>query len=211
VARIAGRLRSLLRGLAWSVFSGGVFYLRAWRLAWQVSRRAPCFAEGEVLLVPGYRLQADEVPPAYARRLRRARRLWRPDRRLLLSGCAAGPDDRSEALAGFSFLRDLGLPSSARVTLDVRAWDTRQNLIEAHRRLLPEETLVIISNRWHLARCALLARQLGLRAKICAAERRWHGDAFAWIALCREAFALLCFCGREAATLSPKLILDTQR
>lgn len=202
------RIRLLARGLGLCLISGGWYLLRAWRLVYAVARRAPCFVEGEVLLVPGYRLQGDEVPPAYARRLRRACRLWRSDRRLLLSGVAAGPNQQSEALAGYAFLRDLGLPAGAPVELDVHARDTEENLIEGQRRLRGGESLVIISNRWHLARCAVLARQLGLPTRLCAAERRWMGDLFGLLALCREAFALLCFCGRDALRATPGQLLD---
>ena len=207
----ADRLQCIARGLALCLSSAGLLYLRAWRLAYAVARRAPCYADGEALLVPGFRLRGDEVPAAYAARLRRACRLWRSDRRLLLSGIAAAPEAQSEALAGYAFLRDLGLPASAPVELDVLARDTAENLSEARRRLREGESLVIISNRWHLARCALLARQLGLPAKLCAAERRWQGHPYALLALCREAFALLCFCGSEAARITPRQLLDDQR
>jgi uncharacterized SAM-binding protein YcdF (DUF218 family) len=208
---LAHRLLCLGRGFALCLFSAGFLYLRAWRLVFEVARRAPCFADGSVLLVPGFRLQDDEVPAAYARRLRRACRLWRRDRRLLLSGVAAGPDQQSEALAGYAFLCDLGLPAHATVDLDVLARDTAENLAQAQRRVRQGERLVLISNRWHLARCAVLARQLGLPVKLCAAERRWQSDAYAWLALCREAFALLCFCGLAGARSAPRELLESLR
>jgi uncharacterized SAM-binding protein YcdF (DUF218 family) len=205
------RLICLGRGVALCLCSAGLLYLRAWQLVFEVARRAPCFADGSVLLVPGFRLQDDEVPPAYARRLRRACRLWRRDRRLLLSGVAAGPEQQSEALAGYAFLRDLGLPAHAAVDLDVLARDTAENLAEAQGRVRQGERLVLISNRWHLARCAVLARQLGLPVKLCAAERRWQSDLHAWLAVCREAFAMLCLCGVAGARTPPRELLDGLR
>lgn len=196
------------RGLWLCLASGGWAYVRAWRLAFEVARRARCYAEGEVLLVPGFLLVDDEVPPPYARRLRRALRLWSPHHRLLLSGVAAGPESQSEALAGYGYLRDLGLPASAMVELDAMARNTAENLRQARDRLTHAQALVIVSNRWHLARCALLARQLGVPAKLCAAERRWRNDLFGLAALCREAFALLCFLGRDATRHDPRQLLD---
>ncbi len=207
----ARRLGCLLRGFWLCLSSGGIAYLRAWQLALQVGKRAPSFADGDLLLVPGYRLHGDEIPLAYARRLRRARRLWGPSRRLLLSGLAAYPHAQSEALAGYGYLRDLGLPGDAVVELDVVAGDTEENLRQAQLRAGAAESLVIISNRWHLARCALLARQLGIPAKLCAAERRWRSDAFVLLALAREAFALLCLCGRAASTTTSRQLLEDQR
>lgn len=191
--------------------SFGWAYLRAWQLALLVARQARCFAEGELLLVPGHRLRADDLPPAYQRRLRRACRLWRSDRRLLISGAAAAAEEQSEALAGYAFLRDLGLPVAAAVELDQTARDTRDNLVEARRRLRTDETLVVISNRWHLARCALLARQIGIEAKLCAAERYWQNDSASRLALCREAFALLCFCGLDAVRTPARSLLENAR
>lgn len=205
------RLGCLLRGLWLCLASGGLDYLRAWRLALVVGQRAPSFATGSLLLVPGYRLHEDEVARPYARRLRRAVRLWRPAHRVLLSGRATFRGGQSEALAGYGFLRDLGLPASADVELDVVAADTADNLCQARSRALPGDSLVIISNRWHLARCALLARQFDMPAKLCAAERHWHTDLFVLMALSREAFALLCFCGREAAAITPRQLLEPQR
>lgn len=191
--------------------SGGWLWWRSVRLVLAVARRAPCYAEGQVLLVPGYRLHGDEVPYPYALRLRRAVRLWRPGRRLVLSGAAAGPGQPSEALAGYVGLRDLGLPAAAPVDLDEAARDTLGNLAAARERSRRGETAVVISNRWHLARCALLARQIGLDVKLCAAERRWRANAFAGLALCREAFAILCCCGAEAARIPPHRLLETLR
>nr|WP_282452686.1 YdcF family protein [Lysobacter sp. CAU 1642] len=156
-------------------------------------------------------MHGDEVPKTYVRRLRRARRLWSPDRRIVLSGFAARAGEQSEAHAGYAFLRDLGLPGSAQVDLDIQARDTEENLREAARRTAAGETLVIISNRWHLARCILIARRLGVAAKPCAAERRWQGGVFAWLALGREALALLAHGGRDALHASPNSLLEPPR
>lgn len=193
-----------------SLLSGGAAWWRATRLVWQVARRAPCFAEGQVLVVPGYRLRDDEIPLPYAQRLLRALRLWVPAGRLLLSGTAATRNDQSEALAGYGFLRDAGLPDSAVVLLDSHARDTDENLRMAAHYLRDADAgdVVVVSNRWHLARIAWLLRRHELRWKVCAAERRWRPNAFAWLAIAREGLALLALAGDEVTRLDSRRLLE---
>lgn len=198
----------LLRALGWTLLSGGWLWWRACRVSWVVARIAPPHARGAVLLVPGYRLRDDEVTPAYARRLRRALELCRGGQRLLLSGYARRRDQPSEALAGFAYLCDLGLPADVAVQLDVCARDTEENLAEAARLLPPGRSAVIISNRWHLARCAWLARRAGLAWPVCAAERRWRPDLFAWAALLRDGLSLLSYCGPQVLRIDPRKLLE---
>lgn len=190
--------------------SAGWRWWQACRIVAEVARRAPCFAEGAILVVPGYRLDEDAIPPPYASRLQRALRLWRPEGLLLLSGTAATLGDQSEALAGYAFLRDAGLPATARVVLDPHARDTDENLrMAAHwLRSATAGEVVVISNRWHLARIAWLLRRHGLAWKVCAAERRWRPDGFARLALLREGLALLAYAGGEVARLQSRRLLE---
>lgn len=202
--------RRLLRGLWLCLRSGGALWWRALRLVVGVARTAPTYAEGACLLVPGHRLAYDEVPPAYARRLKRALRLWHPRCRLLLSGTAAADASQGEALAGFVYLRDHGLPPGAQVELDSVGHTTEQAMRDTRQRLGADVAVVIVSNRWHLARCVWLARAAGLRVRACAAERRLLLDAYVLVALAREAFLLLCDGGEAAILCTPKQLTDPE-
>lgn len=199
------------RALGLIVASGGLYWWQCCQRVLDVARRAPTWAEGEVILVPGYRLRDDDIPAAYAVRLAAALRLWRPQRGLLLSGTAASRESQSEALAGFAHLCDLGLPPSAPVLLDSSARDTEENLRGASALLGRQSTVLVVSNRWHLCRCAMLIRRLNLPWKVCAAELRWRPDWFAWLALAREGLILLALDGAAAARLDTRTLLDNQR
>jgi hypothetical protein len=60
--------------------------------------------------------------------------------------------------------------------LEAESRDTLQNLRNARRDLLRATAtlprVALLSNRYHLARCALFARQLGFDWELCAAEPR---------------------------------------
>ncbi len=215
------RALRILRALAFTFGSGGVLLWLTARRIHAVARLASCRAPGAaIVVVPGYRLAGGEVPPPFAARLSRALQLWRRDRAriLLLSGAAAHPDGPSEAAGGLALLCDLGLPPDARVVLDSLARDTDENLRNAAGLLErspgsdnPPADVVIVSNRWHLARCAWHAEQLGLPWRICAAERRWQPHPFALVALLREAASLLSFAGPAAARIDPHRLMRLHR
>ena len=67
--------------------------------------------------------------------------------------------------------------------IESQSRDTLQNLRNA-RLLLGEgmrTRVTLLSNRYHLARCALFARQLGFDWELCAAEARLRmGPATLW-------------------------------
>jgi len=213
----------MLRALLLAVGSGGTLVLlAAWRVLW-VARRASTRSPGSRwVLVPGCMLDRGEIIPAHARRLRRALRLWQrdPSRQLLLSGAAEHPEAASEAEAGLGHLCDLGLPDDVTVLLDVCARDTEENLLGACRLLPPGDAgaalpataaVVVVSNRWHLARCGWLLREHGLRWRVCAAETRWQPGAADWWAVLREALGLLALAGAGIIRTDPDLLLRPHR
>jgi uncharacterized SAM-binding protein YcdF (DUF218 family) len=163
---------SLTVALLAVLLSAGLLYLVYLRRVWRVAAASGSRAEGDgPVLVFGKRL-VDGGPDAdYRRRLERALDLVRqPPRPLLLLG--GGPPGVTEAEVGLAALREAGLPSAVPVQLEDRSLDTLQNLRNA-RRLLDSGRrgpLLLVSNRYHLARCASLAAALGLDYRLCAAE-----------------------------------------
>ena len=182
--------RDVLHGavvaVAACVLSAGLVYLGYFVHVLRVARKAPCTpaiaAEATVACVlvfgkhaPGGRPDAD-----FGARLDRAALLWherRPQRMLLLGGGPAGmPTEADLAREG---LLARGIASDAPLLLEATSRDTLQNLRNA-RDLLRSGLdagamrvhVVLLSSRYHLARCALFARQLGLQADVCAAEAR---------------------------------------
>lgn len=187
--------RRLARALGWTVLSGGWLWWRAVRLVVAVARRAPSYVEADYWLLPGYRLQHDQVSPVLALRLQRCLRLWRPGQHWVLSGFAVDPDSRSEALAGYVYLRDHGLPAGAQLRLEQKARDTCENLQHLPPDWRAAPALGLVSSRWHLARCIWLGQSLGIALKPCAAERRWRPGLSTWWQVGREALALLSWAG----------------
>ncbi len=96
---------------------------------------------------------------------------------LLLGGGPAGmPTEADLAREG---LLARGIASDAPLLLESASRDTLQNLRNARDLLASgldagasRMRVVLLSSRYHLARCALFARQLGLDAELCAAEAR---------------------------------------
>jgi len=129
------------------------------------------------LLVFGQRLQHDQPALDYRLRLRRALALLELHRAaplMLLGGHSGGT--RSEAEAGHAWLRRHGLPADAHVQLEQDSVDSLENLRHARRLLgadrpqAPLPPVALVSSRYHLARCQLLARRLGFDSVPVAAE-----------------------------------------
>lgn len=199
--------RRLGRALGWTLLSGGWLWWCALQRVVEVGKRAPSFVDADYWLLPGFELDHDQVQRFYAERLWRCLRLWKPGQSWCLSGCAIDADSRSEALAGLVFLRDHGLVPVANLVLDERARDSAENLQGLPTDWPADAVIAVLSNRWHLARCAWLANALGIRIKLCAAERRWRPQLGAWLMAAREALALLSWVGPEIRRISAEQLL----
>lgn len=162
------------------VLSAGLVYLGYFAHVVRTARRAPTVpGRGETLLLfgkhaPGGRLDAD-----FAARIARTADLWRlqPPRMIVLLGGSA-PGHPAEAEVAHAALLAEGVAADAPLRLETASRDTLQNLRNA--RVLLAGTahggpVTLISSRYHLARCALFARQLGFDWELCAAEPalRW--------------------------------------
>jgi len=136
-----------------------------------------------IALVFGRRLENDAPEHDYQLRLRRVLILaeqQQTDHVLLLGGCSGG--QCSEAAAGHAWLLQHGLATDVRVELEQNSVDSLENLRQA-RRLLQAQAdraglppVALVTSRYHLARCLLLARRLGFNATPIAAEpaMSWH-------------------------------------
>jgi uncharacterized SAM-binding protein YcdF (DUF218 family) len=163
------------------VLSAGLVYLGYFLHVWRVARQAPCRPErGECVLVFGKHAPQGRIDVDFAARLDRAASLWRerrPASVVLLGGGAEGEPSEADVARGGLLARGFG--DDIPMRLEARSRDTLQNLRNARDLLrtgmassgsLPRVTL--LSNRYHLARCALIARQLGFDCELCAAEPR---------------------------------------
>ena len=127
-----------------------------------------------VVLVFGRRLLHDAPGPDYQQRLARALSLVEQGHadHLLLLGGRSGVQ-QSEAAAGEQWLRQHGLRGDVRLELEQDSVDSLENLRHARQLLLADARLppvALVTSRYHLARCRMLARRLGFDSLPIAAE-----------------------------------------
>lgn len=160
------------------LLSGGLIWLGYLIHVCRVAARSPLLPPRRmVVLVFGRRLEAGLPQHDYCQRLRRALTLVqaaRTDHLLLLGGCSDG--QRSEAAAGLEWLLQNGLPQRTRVELEQDSMDSLENL--RHARCLLQlasvgaglPSVALVTSRYHMARCLMLAQRLGLDSVPVAAE-----------------------------------------
>jgi uncharacterized SAM-binding protein YcdF (DUF218 family) len=167
------------------LLSGGLVWLGYLIHVCRVAARSPLAPPRRMTaLVFGRRLENDAPEHDYQLRLQRVLTLVeqrQTDHVLLLGGCSGG--QRSEAAAGHAWLQQQGLSAEVWVELEPDSVDSLENLRQA-RQLLQAQSdgaelppVALITSRYHLARCLLLARRLGLDVVPIAAEPAisWHG------------------------------------
>ncbi len=160
------------------LLSAGTVWLAYLIHVCRVAARSPLAPPRRMItLVFGRRLEREVPEHDYRQRLQRALALAQSqhtDHLLLLGGASAG--QVSEASAGHAWLQQQGLPAGVRVELEQNSADSLENLRHA-RQLLQELSadtglppVALVTSRYHLARCLLLARRLGLNGVPIAAE-----------------------------------------
>lgn len=161
------------------VLSAGLVYVGYFVHVLRIARRAPCLPErGECVLLFGKHAPQGRIDRDFEARLDRAVLLWRqrPPLSVVLLGGGA-PDEPSEAELARQGLFARGLAIDAPLRLEAQSRDTLQNLRNARSMMGlglrddgTRQRVTLLSSRYHLARCALFARQLGFDAELCAAE-----------------------------------------
>jgi uncharacterized SAM-binding protein YcdF (DUF218 family) len=174
-AAVAAVAMAASLGLVWLAYAAYV---------WRVAARSPLAPpDRRDLLVFGRRLVDDRPERDFRERLERALVLAREGRvgRLFLLGGRSG-GRVSEAAAGAAWLREHGLPPDCAPRLEQASTDSLDNLRHARSLLREEGTrdlppVALVTSRYHLPRCLLLARWLGFEASVAvAAEERLRLD-----------------------------------
>jgi uncharacterized SAM-binding protein YcdF (DUF218 family) len=114
---------------------------------------------------------------------------------ILLGGASAG-ETISEARAGALYLEELSSGPPERLLLEESSRDTLENLRNARRVMRSRSAslpLTLISSRYHLARCGMFARSLGLNYQLCAAEKNWRWSAAQIVPILKEALYVCWF------------------
>lgn len=183
---------------------GGLYVWALWR-TWRCARTSACDAgELRFAIVFGKRLRDGRPDRDYRWRLRRALELLRryPDLVVLISGGHSGSStEPSEAECGRDWLLRRLPEAASRVYIEPGSIDTVDNLRRA-RALLPPGPVLLVSSRYHLARCCLLAQHLAIPARPGAAEPALPLRRRTMVLLLREAgYHMLFVVGRVWARL----------
>jgi uncharacterized SAM-binding protein YcdF (DUF218 family) len=165
------------------LLSGGLVWLGYLLHVCRIAARSPTEPPRRMtVLVFGRRLEQGAPGADYRERLARALALMRgqlADNVLLLGGrSGAGP---SEAVAGYAWLEQQGMPPDVPVRLEQESVDSLENLRHARGLLRPARDAILppvalLTSRYHLARCLLLARRLGFEGLPVAAEPGFAPD-----------------------------------
>lgn len=135
-------------------------------------------APADWILVPGRRLLGSAVTLDYAARLDRAVAIAaaQPQAQILVLGGKTGEGPFTEAEQGRRYLIQRGI-APERIHMESGSLHTLENLQNAREQLGDRPgRILLVTSRFHLARCHSLAVGLGLDVRPCAAEA-----GFAWL------------------------------
>ncbi|MCI0653644.1 MAG: YdcF family protein [Methylococcaceae bacterium] len=147
------------------------------------------FPRDSVYLVFGKQLVGNQPDREYIARLDRL--IECGCRRAILMGGQTPGNDLSEALAGLEYLKSRRITLHA-VHLEQDSRSTLENLRNS-RALIRNSDAVIISNRYHLCRCSILATSFAIQHHVCAAEQHFRLDAETIVKCLIEAFYIHWF------------------
>ncbi len=141
----------------------------------RIARNTPGDADScSGCFVFGKRLVNGSIDDEYRLRLKRAMQLIheQPECLVLLLGGTTSAGAPSEAESGLLYLQQHGLPEQYNIRLEEQSQNTLDNLQNARQMLQREQIdqVILISSRYHLARCRLIANSLNIEHVLCAAE-----------------------------------------
>ena len=166
-------LRSLSRlALGAAVFVGG-HYVRVSCIGWRNEITLSQAPAKPLIVVLGAMVRRGNSPSEMLQdRLETGLELWRlRGGRFLLSGDGR-PGRKDEVRAMRDYLRARGVPAET-LCGDAAGYDTYESIARL-RNAAPVAPVVIVTQRFHLARALYLARGLGLEVRGLAADRRFY-------------------------------------
>jgi uncharacterized SAM-binding protein YcdF (DUF218 family) len=166
----------------------------------RIARTQPGSITGvDNLFVFGKKLIDGNIDNEYKRRLDSAHGLItkNPQIRLILLGGAPREGGISEAQAGLDYLRSRGIDQKHKIQLEERSRNTLENLRHAQQLLFPDgiesTPIILVTNRYHLARSALIADSLGFTPVLYPADGEFPASSWDWGKLLKEAFYIFWF------------------
>ena len=171
--------------------TAGLSYLLCVKKIFKTAKNETHHCDSDAMVfVLGKKLINDKPDDEYALRLNRVAAILNNsnDSQAIVLGGKTGDATISEAHAGKLFLEENKIDTS-RVKLEHASRNTLENLKNAIELLkLENNKVVIVSNRYHLARAGKMAKGFGLKVELCAAEENFKLDVIAVIKLLIEGF-----------------------
>jgi len=167
---------TILLSIVVVLITSGLSLLLSWAYVIQVARRNQTkVLDDNSILVHGKCLINEQPDHDYRIRLQRAITIVKsnnPKSIYILGGKTDGTDI-SEAQAGKNYLIDAGIDSKL-IVLEEQSQNTLENL-KRFRDIIktdPQQVL-LITNRYHLARCLMMAKGFGIDVTACPAEDKF--------------------------------------
>lgn len=173
------------------IFStAGISYLIYLRKTFLSAKYTKTYCQNnKMVCVLGKKLLNDKPDDEYLLRLERACYILEngDSSEVLLLGGKTGRATISEAYAGKEYLLRNSIDET-RIFLEEKSRNTLENFLNATDLLRNKnKEIVVVSNRYHLARAKQLAVGLGLKVELCAAEDKFNMNASTLFKLMLEA------------------------
>lgn len=168
----------------------GISYLIYLRKIYLSAKHTKTYCQNnKMICILGKKLLNDKPDDEYLLRLERARNILDSgdSSEVLLLGGKTGRATISEAYAGKEYLLKNSIDES-RIYLEEKSRNTLENFLNAIDLLRnKDKEIVVVSNRYHLARAKQLAVGLGLKVELCAAEEKLNMNVSTLFKLLLEA------------------------
>ncbi len=183
---------TLILSILLLTLTAGLSLAWAFRYVWRVARQTG-YQPGpaDFIWVLGRQLKDNHISSRFQQRLDRAATLKRPGQVIMILGGRTGTNTLSEAAAGKAYLVAQGIPENE-IGVEDKSRHTLENLRNARSRMAETDTgrILVITNRYHLARSYIMGRGLGLNLDTCAAESMFKPSRSDRLLILREAFFL---------------------
>lgn len=172
------------------VATAGISYLFCFKKIFQTAKNTThACSENVVVCVLGKKLVNEQPDNEYLLRLNRVSYILNNDEQshAILLGGQTGNSKVSEALAGKEILLSNNIDSS-RINLEEASVNTLENIKNSIALLKEKDKkIVIVTNRYHLARAKQMAEGFGLEVALCAAEEKLNVNPVSLFKLLIEA------------------------
>lgn len=196
----------LLLSLLVMVATVGLSYLFCFKKSFSTAKKETHHCENDAMVfVLGKKLINNKPDAEYVQRLKRVYTILNQDddSQVIVLGGKTGNANITEAYAGKLFLQEYKIEAS-RINLEEASRNTLENLKNAIDLLkIKNKKIVVVSNRYHLARAKQMANGFGLNVDLCAAEEKFDMNLLSLFKLMIEALHIHWYIsGRVYANLT---------